>query len=207
MNTRPSQPERPQLWMVWRPLKRKRPISLRLARGYCIRTYRPGDEAAFLELMASGDFDPWDRQKLAYNVSKILPQGWFFALQEETKSIVGTAMCLHNYYGRTPFVGDVGWLACHPAHRGKGLGYSLTAQVTNRFCDAGYSEIQLHTEYYRLPAIKTYLKLGYIPRMFCPEMYPLWEGICATIKWPFTPNEWMQREGPMEIAKANHQYR
>jgi len=27
--------------------------------------------------------------------------------------------------------------------------------VTNRFRDAGYSRIQLHTEYYRLRAIKT----------------------------------------------------
>jgi mycothiol synthase len=183
-------PEQPMLQLVWPTHQRPEFIEPHVPSGYAIRTYQPGDEHPFLALMAVTDFDPWDDAKLQYNLARIIPDGWFFALDSTTQNAVGTAMCLHNYSGHTPFTGDVGWVACHPAHRGHGVGYSLTAAVTNRFRSAGYTRIQLGTEYYRLPAIKTYLKLGYLPRLYCPEMYPMWEAICAQIAWPFTPETW-----------------
>jgi len=139
-------PEKPQLHMVWPSDKLDGVIQPNTAPGYTIRVYRPGDEAAFLALMEQMDFDPWDGEKLQYNMAKIIPAGWFFAVETESERIVGTAMCLHNYSHKTPFTGDVGWLACVPAHRGRGLGYSLLAHVTNRFLSAGYTRIQLHTE-------------------------------------------------------------
>lgn len=99
-------------------------------------------------------------------------------------------MCLHNYSGRSPFTGDVGWVACHPGHRGQGLGRCLCAHVTRRFLHAGYTAIQLHTEYYRLPAIRTYLNLGYVSSIASPEVWAIWEGVCARLSWPFTPVGW-----------------
>ena len=50
-------------------------------------------------------------------------------LEEQTKTIVATAMCLHNYKGSTPFWGNLGWLACDPSHTGKGLGIAVSAAV------------------------------------------------------------------------------
>lgn len=115
-------------------------------------------------------------------------------METASESIVGTAMCLHNYSGSTPFTGDVGWLACDPGHRGRGLGYSLTASVTARFLRAGYARIQLHTEYYRLPAVKIYLSLGYLPVIYSREMVSLWQEICEQIGWEFTPDAWPRGE-------------
>ena len=176
--------------MVWPRNKLGGFIEPNTAPGYVIRTYRPGDEAPFLSLMAEADFDRWDDKKLRYNMSRIIPDGWFFAVETAPEIIVGTAMCLHNYSGSTPFTGNVGWLACDSGHRGHGLGYSLTAHVTNRFLSAGYARIQLHTEYYRLPAVRTYLKLGYLPVMYSQEMYSLWQEVCEQIGWEFTPDTW-----------------
>ena len=186
-----NSPEKPQLRMVWPPDKLEKPIAPKTAPGYFIRTYQPNDEVPFFSLMAEADFDPWNDEKLRYNMSKIIPDGWFFAVETASENVVGTAMCLHNYSGSTPFTGDVGWLACDPVHRGHGLGFSLTAHVTNRFLSADYTQIQLHTEYYRLPAIKTYLKLGYLPMIYSSEIFSLWEEVCEQIEWEFTPNTWL----------------
>jgi mycothiol synthase len=99
-------------------------------------------------------------------------------------------MCLHNYSGRSPFTGDVGWVACPPEHRGHRLGLCLTAHATRRFLEAGYTAIQLHTEYYRIPAIKTYLHVGYVPSIARGEGSARWEGVCRKLGWPFTPEVW-----------------
>jgi mycothiol synthase len=182
--------ERQQLWMMWPEARLRGSVDPKIPDGYFIRTYQTDDDQAFFALMALMDFDPWTPEKLDYNISRILPGGWFFAVATESSRLVATAMCLHNYSGQSPFTGDLGWLACHPAHRGKGLGYSLSACVTNRFRNAGYSRIQLHTEYYRLPAIKTYLKLGFVPVMYGQEIYTLWGEVCQKLNWPYTPQEW-----------------
>ena len=166
------------------------------ASGYKIRVYHPGDESSFLRLMVAGEFDRWDDEKLQFNMGKIVPGGWFFAVETRSNDIVGTAMCIHNYTGTAPFVGDLGWLACAPVHRGHGLGYSLTAHVTNRFHQAGYANIQLHTEYYRLPAIKTYLRIGYQPVMYSSDMNGLWMEVCDQIDWEFTPEVWPKSAHP-----------
>ncbi len=154
--------EKPQLHMVWPTSERPCCPAVSLAPGYTIRTFQDGDEKAFLHLMSLSDFDPWDNEKLSNNINLIIPNGWFFAVDSQGQT-VATAMCLHNYSGHSPFTGDVGWVFCHPDHRGHALGLALCARVTQRFLNAGYTKIQLHTEYYRLSAIKTYLKLGFVP--------------------------------------------
>lgn len=174
-------PERPQLTMAWPTERFPAPIDPRTPAGYTIRTYRPGDEQPFLELMGLMDFDPWDAAKLDYNMARILPEGWFFAVDDASGAIVATAMALHNYTGRHPFTGDVGWVACRVEHRGRGLGYAVTACVTNRFREAGYTQIILGTEYYRLPAIKTYLKLGYVPVIESEELAGMWDEVYAQL--------------------------
>jgi mycothiol synthase len=181
--------EKPQLHMVW-PFRRllRCPASA-IAAGYTIRTYQLGDEEAFLRLMSLMDFDPWDEAKLEYNKNKVIPEGWFF-VTDASDQIVATAMCLHNYTGHSPFTGDVGWVACHPDHRGNHLGLSLCGQVTDRFLAAGYTLIQLHTEHYRLPAIKTYLRLGYVPHLAADGAAGLWQAVCTRLDWPFDPDRW-----------------
>lgn len=58
--------------------------SMKVPRGYLIRTFRPRYEHAFMNLMALMDFDDWTSQKLDYNLARILPEGWFFALDAQT---------------------------------------------------------------------------------------------------------------------------
>ena len=46
--------------------------------------------------MAEGDFDRWNDEKLRYSMSRLIPDGWFFAVNTRAERIVGTGMCLHD---------------------------------------------------------------------------------------------------------------
>ena len=99
-------------------------------------------------------------------------------------------MGLHNYKGTYPYWGELGWLASDPKHSGKGLGLVVSAAVTERLMAAGYQNIQLFTEDFRLPAIKTYLKLGYIPSIIEDDQIERWKSIFTSLEWPFQPDSW-----------------
>jgi len=205
--------ENQQLHMIWPMGKQLDPARLNPPAGYSIRTYVPGDEESFLRLMVDGDFDQFDEAKLQFNIAKAIPGGWFFARRSDSHVVCATAMCLHNYAGNTPFTGDVGWVVCSSSNRGNGLGAVLTARVTQRFLDAGYSRIQLHTEHYRLAAIKTYLKTGYVPVIESSPAHALWQDVCAQLGWMFAPEQWseimkaQQSHASDADSAALHQYR
>jgi mycothiol synthase len=182
--------ELPQIRMVWPENRLGHPLEKTPPPGYSLRLYRPGDEVRFFELMRLAGWEGWDHDKLQPWMAKIIPEGWFMVVHEASNQIVCTAMALHNYKGTYPFWGELGWLAGDPDHIGKGLGLVVSARVTSRLMDAGYRNIQLFTEDYRLPAIKTYLKLGYVPSLYLEGMTNRWKVICKELGWPFTPEDW-----------------
>ena len=180
----------PQLQMVWpEHLLTASPV-VQLPAGYTLRTFCWGDEVRFYQIMGLAGWPGWNDEKLQPWLSRILPEGWFMAMHEESNQIVATAMALHNYTGLHPFQGELGWLAGDPVHAGKGLGMVVSAAVTARLIEAGYRNIRLYTEDFRLAALKTYLKLGYSPLLYTPEMPERWQLICTQLQWPFTPEEW-----------------
>ena len=179
-----------QLRMVWPEHLLNVPPEVRLPGGYALSMHRQGDESRFYEIMERAGWPGWDDEKLRPWLSRILPDGWFAVVHAETAKIVATAMALQDRseFGRSG--GELGWLACDPAHRGKGLGLGLSAAVTARLIREGYRHIHLYTEHWRLAAIKGYLRLGYVPFLYLPEMRERWQSICAHLQWPFTPERW-----------------
>jgi mycothiol synthase len=144
--------------------------------------------------MELAGWEGWNDHVLQPSLAKILPGGWFMAIHEKSNEIVATAMALHNYKREYPFWGELGWLAGDPAHAGKGLGMAVSAAVTARFIAAGYRKIHLFTEDFRLAALKTYLKLGYVPFLYSPDMQDRWKVVCEQLKWTYTPDEWRSME-------------
>jgi mycothiol synthase len=179
-----------QLQMVWPQQLLTTPPAVCLPPGYAVRTYRPGDEPRFYEVMALAGWPGWNAEKLQPWIARIPPESWFMAVHKESGKIVATAMGLHDHSDVHPFGGELGWVAGDPAHAGKGLGIAVCAAVTSRLIQAGYRNIHLYTEHWRLAALKIYLKLGYIPFLYTPEMPERWQAICAQLQWPFTPERW-----------------
>jgi phosphosulfolactate phosphohydrolase-like enzyme/GNAT superfamily N-acetyltransferase len=184
-----AQPEA-QLQMVWPEHRLSAPPAVRLPPGYMLRTYRPGDEPRFYEVMALAGWPGWDDEKLRPWLARIPPESWFMVVHEASDRIVATAMGLHDHSEAHPFGGELGWVACDPAHTGKGLGMAVCAAVTARLIEARYRAIHLYTEQWRLAALKTYLKLGYVPYLYAPEMPERWRMVCEQLQWPFTPEAW-----------------
>jgi len=176
--------------MVWPKHLLDAPPSVRLPFGYMMRTYHPGDEIRFFEVMGLAGWPGWNGERLRSWLSRILPEGWFMVIHAESDEIVATAMALQDQLEFGRLGGELGWLACDPAHRGNGLGLAVSAAVTARLINEGYHNIHLYTEHWRLAAIKTYLKLGYIPYLYRLEMRERWRAVCAQLQWPFTPELW-----------------
>jgi hypothetical protein len=73
----------------------------------------------------------------------------------------------------------------------------LEVGVVRRLLAAGYTRIQLHTEYYRLSALNIYFKLGFVPLLNTAVVIPVWQDVCARLGQPYTP---VQRAGAIRQA-------
>ena len=170
-------PQDKQLRMIWPERLLSSPPRPQVPEGYLLRCYRDADEAGYLELMTKAGFERWNHERVAAIVQKVLPDGFFVIVHRASGKIVATAMTTHNPIDLHPYGGELGWVAAAPEHRGKGLGLAVCAQATARLIQAGYRNIYLLTDDFRLPAIKTYLKLGYEPLLFCEGMAERWEQV------------------------------
>lgn len=181
----------PQLQMMWPDHLFSAPPPIVLPPEYALRTYRKGDEPRFYEVMALAGWPGWDDERLQKWLGRIPPDSWFMAIHEASGQIVATAMGLHDHSDQHPFGGELGWVASDLAHAGKGLGMAVAAAVTARLIAAGYHDIHLYTEDFRLAALKSYFKLGYLPFLYRPEMAARWRVVCDQIGWPYTPENWI----------------
>jgi mycothiol synthase len=189
-----DRPLRRTLFMLWPQSRLHAPPTVTLPPGYGLRTYRPGDEPAWLVLQAQVEYDLSSRdleRLLRDYMAVLLPRGLFFVIHTASGQAVATAGAVHNTRnGMFPFGGELGWVATVPPHRLQGLGRAVSAAATARRSEAGYASIRLGTQDERLPALRRYLQLGYRPYRYTEEMSARWQDICTHIGWPFTPSEW-----------------
>ena len=155
-------PPQPQLHM-------KRSLSdlplLDVPPEYVLRHFEPGDAHGWAALMArNGELGAWD---LAKAEPYFAPQGRmplagaFFITAGETP--VATAQLHLKPEGLYAPIPELGWVAVDPAHQGRGLGAVASLAVMHYAASRGHREIFLLTDDWRLPAIRTYLKLGFEP--------------------------------------------
>lgn len=190
-------PETPrqQLRMIWPRELLHAPPAVSIHPDYDLRPYRPGDEAGWFTLMALAGFGVWDVARLHESTfATILPEGWFFAVHRASGALVASAMSSHAPLLLHPFGGALNWVAGDPAHKGHQLGMTVCAAVTRRLLSAGYQNIYLLTDDWRWPALIIYLKLGYQPFLFAPDMAERWHTICTELGWPFTPDRWLRAD-------------
>lgn len=179
-----------QLQMIWPEEKLRALPAVLLPSDYSMRTWQPGDDDEFVRLMQLAGFDGWNLDSLRAAKQKALPDGIFLAVDTRSDALVATAMATHLPADNHPFGGELGWVAGHPDHRSKGLGMAVCTAVMQRYASAGYRRVYLKTDDWRLPAITIYLKLGFLPFLFAPDMEQRWREVCGELNWPFTPDQW-----------------
>ncbi len=149
---------------------------------YRIRSFRPGDEAAWVEIMARGIGPSWTLERWERDVRQapcFEPESMFLATVGGRVVGAATAWSLDRW---TSAIGYVHMVAVAPEHRGHKLGYWLTLRVLHRFQERGMRAAILDTDDFRLSAIVLYLRLGFVPRPRHPTHVRRWRAVLEAIR-------------------------
>ena len=83
-----------------------------------------------------------------------------------------------------PGTGYLHYVAVLPGAQGQALGYWVSLACLHQMRREGNAHALLETQDERLPAIKTYFRLGFSPDLTGHESYPeRWEKILAQLRW------------------------
>jgi len=152
--------------------------------GYQVRTYHEGDEVSWARIINSSFKEKgWNAEKcrkLLTNRMQFDPQGFFFVTYRGKP--VGTACAWRQSADETK-VGYVHMVGVMPEHRGKGLGRLLTLCTLHYFRVKGFQEAILDTDDSRIPAIRTYLNLGFEPVYGEEDHRNRWRIIFEKLGW------------------------
>jgi len=133
--------------------------------GYTIRTYQPGDGAAWCRLINDAIGGEYTEERVEQEMSGapgLEPADLFFAVSGEV--VAGTAWARRARHGPER-MGYVHMVAVASEHRGRGLGRALVVSVLRRLREVGVAGAMLETDDVRLPAIRLYLALGFRPEL------------------------------------------
>lgn len=185
----------PALYMVYRPHLSRPPT----------RPLAPDE----LSLRAVPD-DRWDEARpvieldgrltdaqWANFVPRVFPGGLFVARDEASGRWVGTCSAVDNPQGARfhfPDGGELGFLVVEASFRGRGIGRTLVDAGVRRLTEAGCRHIWLGVEGWREPAIRTYLRAGFVPFLHPPrpdELAARWQRIMRTLETPVPEREWL----------------
>ena len=131
--------------------------------GYEIRTYQEGDDVHWANVISDsfgGERTPEDARRDIMDRDVFDPEGLYFATYRGTP--VGTTCAWKDTPDETD-VGIVHMVGVHSAHTGHKLGRCVTLSVLLYLREHRFKCAKLGTDDFRLPAIKTYLNLGFLP--------------------------------------------
>lgn len=172
-------PWKPQLRMLFdmsRPLP-----EVKLPPDYRLRQLTCDDFGKYRKLMDGAGFEGWIDGRIQQALTRSLP-GCYFVVEHNTSGdLVATAFAYHSPSEQLPNAASLEYVAGDSRHKGKGLGYAVCAAVTRNLVERGYERIFLTTDDWRLPAIAIYLKLGYQPDHYLPDMASRWEAVMQAL--------------------------
>ncbi|NLB54442.1 MAG: GNAT family N-acetyltransferase [Lentisphaerae bacterium] len=164
-----------QLVMLRESLKDLPPVIL--PHGYMIRHFMPGDETHWERIMD----DSFGKGEVARKFNSVMgndaacsPERILFICYDEMPIATASAWYNPNWGLGTGYLHYVG--VCS-GHQGKKLGYSVSLAAMHRCVFEGRSRAVLQTDDHRVSAIKTYLKLGFVPWLVEDNQRKRWRTV------------------------------
>jgi mycothiol synthase len=167
------------------------PPARSLSPGFVVRLAVPADYGQLAELLAEAYGDTWDAERVAgefsldngveaiYLVASVFGQGGPEG-RLPPGEIVATAAARY-LPDRYPNAGYVHYVGVRVSERGKRLGEVVTRRVLVHFADAGLDQAVLETDDFRLPAVRTYLRLGFVPEPRAPGDAVRWSKVLRNV--------------------------
>ena len=148
--------------------------------GYTLREYQDGDRESLAALMREAFQDEkWTEEKVEATLITPPDVVKTFVVDHEG-DIVATASArlLPEIH---PESGYVHWVGADPEHRGKRLGYLASLATLHEFVRLGCTDAVLETDDFRLPAIKVYFRLGFVPEYRHATHAPRWARLAPPL--------------------------
>jgi mycothiol synthase len=132
-----------------------------LPRGYLLRTYQDSDMPSLVATLADSFHEYWDDARVALELTAAPDVQTVYVVVHDDRA-VGTASS-RFVPERYPDAGYIHWVGVASEHLRRGLASALLICVLHEFRERGYPTVVLETDDFRIPAIRSYLKLGFIP--------------------------------------------
>lgn len=144
-----------------RPHLRNVPPVEALEPPYTLRPSGHADEPGLARLLSLVFAEAWDEARVRAELTRAAGVRAVYGVFSG-EALVATASS-QTRPDRDAKAGFVHWVAAHPEHRGKGLAAALLNRVLEDFRERGDLRARLETQPERLPAIRTYLRFGFVP--------------------------------------------
>ncbi len=159
---------------------------IKIPSGYRLRTYQENDDWHWANIIKSsfgGNRTVTDTREEITERPEFEPTGLFFSTHQDQP--VGTA-CAWKWNGaEEKEVGQLHMVGVMPGHSGHRLGKWVSLAVLHYHRQKGFKCTVLGTDDFRLPAIKTYLNLDFIPIYVDDDQPERWKVIFEKLKLPF----------------------
>jgi mycothiol synthase len=148
-----------------------------LSEGYQLKTYDKGDETAWIEIVketfpsADNEWNTERFQRDFLDCPQFRSDSLFFVTYEGKS--VGTT-CAWTDSPDEKKKGILHMVAVLPEYQGNKLGYVLCLSALHFFRENGFEYVKLNTHDFRLPAVKTYLNLGFVPEYIDDNSKKAW---------------------------------
>lgn len=150
----------------------------RIPHGLTLRTFLPDDIRGWVKLM-TGAIGAWDEDSARREFlgdPAVAPDGIFFLVRGDEYLATATDKQLPS--------ADIGYLhmvAVAPSQRGKRLGRCVSLAALHHMRARGCLRAILDTDDYRLPAIRTYFGLGFLPDLLEADHVERWQRILTRL--------------------------
>lgn len=153
-----------------------------LAEGLVLRAATSADESSIAETLAESFEEAWDvaRVRAEFFDAADVPVTW---IVEDGEGVIGVASerLMPDTY---PDAGYVHYVGVSARARGRRVGAVLTARCLRGFAERGLSSAVLETDDFRVPAVVTYLRLGFIPTYRSAAEQSAWSGLLPSLLGP-----------------------
>jgi mycothiol synthase len=147
--------------------------------GYALRQARADDAEGLAALLVRAFNDPWDAARATRDLLAA-PDVLRTFLVLSGDAVVATASA-QLVPKRWPGSGVLHWVATDPAHAGHRLGRLASLAALHALRDHGCGDARLLTDDHRLPAVRTYLGLGFEPEPVEADHAERWTAVRARL--------------------------
>jgi mycothiol synthase len=161
------------------------PPQLPVPPSYRLRTADLADAAdadGIAAVLTDSFAEPWDAERAGktFSIEEGVEATYVVCNGPEVVAIAAARVLPALY----PGAGYVHYVGVHSSHRGHRLGEVVTGRVLEHFTAAGLPSAVLETDDFRLPAVRIYLRLGFVPEYRSAGDEARWSQVLRRVVLP-----------------------